>query len=104
MISESWRISHVRNDVIAKLRAFAFDWAAHQPGEIVGDAFRPDRAFEPFEDELSNFGPAQITEHHLATEHDAARIHLVLVGVFRRGAVSGFEDGMAGDIIDVAAE
>ena len=42
-------------------------------------------------------------EHHHARQNHAARIHLILIRVLRRGAMRGFEDGMAGHVIDIAA-
>ena len=65
--------------------------------------FLADRAVQAFDDQVGGFGPAQVAEHHFAAEHDAAGIDPVLVGVLGRGAVRGFEDGVAGDVIDIAA-
>ncbi len=59
--------------------------------------------FKPFENQIRRFGPAEVAEHHFAGENHGAGIDLVLVRVFRRGAVRGFEDGVAGDVVDVAA-
>ena len=53
--------------------------------------------------EVGRLGPAHVPEHHLAREDHRARVDLVEVGVLRRGAVGGFEDGVAGDVVDVAA-
>ena len=53
--------------------------------------------------EVGGLVPAEVPEHHLAGEDDRARVHLVEVGVLGRGAVRGLEDGVAGDVVDVAA-
>jgi hypothetical protein len=53
--------------------------------------------------EVGGLVPAQVAEHHLAGEDDRAGVDLVEVGVLRRGAVGGLEDGVAGDVVDVAA-
>ena len=53
--------------------------------------------------EVGRLGPAEVAQHHLAGQDHRARVHLVLVGVFRRGAVRRLEDGVAGDVVDVAA-
>jgi hypothetical protein len=50
-----------------------------------------------------NIRPAEIAEHHFAGEHDRTGVDHVLIGVFGRGAVRGLEDGVAGDVIDIAA-
>ena len=42
-------------------------------------------------------------EHHLGGKDEATGVDLVLVGVLRCRAVSGLEDGMAADVVDVAA-
>src|SRR5690606_38103831 len=49
------------------------------------------------------FTPAHVAQQHLAGEDDRPRVHHVLVGVLGRGAVGGFEHGVAGDEVDVAA-
>ena len=77
--------------------------AFHQAGEVVGDGLGGDRAVHALDDQVGRLGPAQVPEHHLAREDHRARVHLVLVGVLRRGAVRRLEDGVAGDVVDVAA-
>src|SRR4051812_45841043 len=95
-------LSHVRDNVLARLGTFDFGGAFHEAREIVGDTTRTDSAVEPANNHVGDFGPTQITEHHLAAEHDAAGIDLVLVGVFRSGAVGRLEDSVAGDVIDIS--
>ena len=62
-----------------------------------------DRAVHALDDEVGGLVPAQVAQHHLAREDHRARVDLVLVGVLRRGAVRRLEDGVAGDVVDVAA-
>ena len=87
----------------AEFRALDLGGTVHEAGKIVGDFFRTDRAVEAFHDVVRGFIPAEVAEHHFAAEDDAAGVHLILVGVLRRGAVRGFEDGVAGEVVDVAA-
>ena len=94
---------HVGDDVVAELRALDFGRAFHLAGEIVGDSLGADGAVEALEDQVGGFGPAHVTEHHFAGENDGAGIYHVLVRIFGRGAVRGLENGVAGDVIDVAA-
>ena len=47
--------------------------------------------------------PAHVAEHHLAGENDRAGVDLVEVGILGRGAVSRFEDGVTGHVVDVRA-
>src|ERR1051325_8502406 len=90
------------DDVISELGAFDFGRYFHKSREIVSDSFGGNRAVEALENHVRDFSPAHVAEHHFTAEHNAARIHFVLVGVFGRGAVSRFKDRMAGYIIDVA--
>jgi hypothetical protein len=94
---------HVGDDVVAELAALDFGAAFHLAGEIVGDALGGNGAVQAFEDEIGGFHPAQVAEHHFAAEDDGTGVDAVLIRVFRRGAVRGFEDGMAGDVIDITA-
>ena len=50
---------------------------------------------------LRGLFPAEKFEHHDAGEHDRSGIDDVLVGILGRGAVRGFEDGVA--IADVGS-
>ena len=52
-------------------------------------------------DRLPRFLPAHELEHHAAAEDHAERIDHVLIGVFRRGAVRGFENRVG--VADVGA-
>src|SRR5207248_73462 len=63
---------------------------------------RADGAFEAFHDEVRGLLPAEVFEHHDAGEDDGAGVDDVLAGVLGGGAVGGFEDGVAGDVVDVA--
>src|SRR5579872_2971854 len=73
--------SHLRNHRVGKLAALHFLGPVHQPGEIIGHRLGADRSIHPLDDQVGGFGPAQITEHHLAREHHRAGIDLVLAGV-----------------------
>src|SRR5215475_8480714 len=95
--------SHVCDDVVAEFAALDFGSALHQAGEIVSHALRADGAVKAFDDEIGDFSPAHVAEHHFTAEHDGAGVHAVLVCVFGGGAVRCFEDGVTGDVIDVAA-
>ena len=55
------------------------------------------------DDGVGRFGPAHVTQHHLARQDHRARIHLVQIRVLRRRAVRGFEHRVAGDVVDVGA-
>src|SRR2546422_5059163 len=75
----------------------------HLALEVVRHALLPDRSLERRLDAVRGLLPAQIAEHHAAREDDGARVDLVEVGIFRRGAVGGLEDGVAGLVVDVPA-
>ena len=47
--------------------------------------------------------PAHVAEHHFAGEDDRAGIHLVEIGVLRRGAVGRLENRVAGVVVDIGA-
>ena len=93
----------MRDDVVAELRALDLGRAFHQAREIVGDALAADGAVQAFQDQVGGFRPAHVAEHHFAGEHHEPGIDLVLVRVFRRGAVRRFENGVAGDVVDIPA-
>ena len=93
----------MRNDIVAKLRAFDFRAAFHQPREIISHALAADRAVQAFQDQIGRFRPAQVTQHHFAAQHDGTGIDLVLVGIFRGRAVRGFKNSVAGNVVDIAA-
>ncbi|SRR6266478_963370 len=58
--------SHVSDHVVAKLATLDFGRAIHQAREIVSDTLARDGTLQSFEDKISGFGPAHVTEHHLA--------------------------------------
>src|SRR5882724_2384550 len=93
---------HVRDDVVTELRALDLGGTIHLAGEVVGDAFAAGGAVQAIDDGVGRFGPAHVAEHHFAGKDDGAGVYLVFAGIFRGGAVRGFEDGVAGDVIDVA--
>jgi len=95
--------SHVADDIIAEFRAFDLGGVVHLAGKIVGDAFAADRAVQAFEDGVRRFGPAHVPQHHFAAQDHGTGVDHVLVGVLGRGAMGGFKDGMAGDVIDIPA-
>src|SRR5690242_9385891 len=95
-------ILEMGNDIVAELRALDLGRSVHLTREVVGHALRSNSAIQTFDDQVRNFGPAQVAEHHFAAQHNAARVYAVLVGVFGGGAMGGLEDGMAADVIDVA--
>src|SRR5262249_28630545 len=94
---------HVLDDSVPELRGLQFGRAVHQAREVVGHALRRDGAVHSLHDEIGSLRPAEVTQHHLAGEHDRSRIDLVLIRVLRRGAVRRLEHGVASYIIDVAA-
>src|SRR5580765_7034894 len=98
-----WQRLHIVDDGVGELRRLQFRRTVHQAREIVGDALGGDRAVHPLHDQIAGLTPAEVTQHHLSGQNDRARIHLVLVGVFRRRAVRGLEDRVTGDVVDVAA-
>src|SRR5450432_1209834 len=86
-----------------ELTAFNLFGPFHLAGEVVGDGFRGNRLFQSRDDQVGDVLPAHVFEHHDTREDDAAGINRVLIGIFGGGAVGGFEDGVAGDVVDVAA-
>src|SRR4029453_4311853 len=89
--------SHVFDDVVPELRALDLGRAVHQAREVIRDAFAFDRAAQSFENQIGRFPPAHVPEHHFTGKNHRARIYLVLVRVFRRGAMRSFENGVTGD-------
>jgi hypothetical protein len=51
---------HIRDDIVAELRAFDFRGAFHLAGEVVGDALAADRAIETLENQVRRFRPAHV--------------------------------------------
>src|SRR5437764_6603292 len=101
--SSSLRSLHMLNHIITELRAFDLGRAFHQSCEIVGHTFTCDGTGQSFDDEVGDFSPAHVTKHHFTGKNDRTWIHFILVGIFGRGPVSRFEDGVSTDIIDVPA-
>lgn len=96
-------LSHVRDDIIPKLRALTESGALHESLEVVCYRLCTDCAVHALDDQVCGFGPAHEAEHHLAGEDDGAGVDLVLVGVFGGCAVGCFEDGVSGVVVDVGA-
>src|SRR5258705_9946060 len=86
--------SHMLDHIISELRALDLGRSLHLAGEIVGDALGSNRAVQSLQDQIGGLAPADVAEHHLPAENDAAGIYSVQVGIFWGGAVSGFEDSM----------
>ena len=91
------------DDVVAELGALAEGAAGHEAFEVVGDGLGGDGALDALDDQVGGFVPAEVAEHELAREDDRAGVDLVLAGVLGGGAVGGFEDGVAGVVVDVGA-
>ena len=83
--------------------AFDLRRPLHLAGEVVCNGLGGNRTFKAFEDQVGCLLPIHIFEHHDAGENDTARIHHILIGVLGSRAVCSFEDGMAGDVVDIPA-
>ncbi len=101
LFTSYFSILHMLNDRIRELRAFHFFRTIHQTGKVIGDGFRCDRAFHAFDDQIRNFGPAHVAEHHLAGENHRTGIHFIKIRILRRGAMRRFEDGVTRHIVDI---
>ena len=75
----------------------------HQPGKVVGDDLLTDGLLQAVHDQIGDFLPTHIFKHHHARKNDGAGVDFVQVGVFGRRAVSGFENSVTADVVDVAA-
>src|SRR5690242_8732356 len=95
--------SHVGDDIVAECGTFDLGRAFHLARKIIGDLLRANGAVQTFDNQVRRLGPAQVTEHHFAAQYHGTGIDLILVGVFWRGAVRGFKNRVAGNVIDVAA-
>src|SRR3954462_2736889 len=93
---------HVFDDGVTEFRGLQLRRALHQAREVVGHASGGDRAVHSLDHQIGGLVPAKMAQHHFAGQNDRAGVDLVEVRVFRRGAVRGFEYGVAGHIIDVA--
>ena len=88
----------------AAFQEFRFGaFGAHQSLEIVRDRFGADGSGHSFDDQIGRLGPTHIPQHHLTGEDHAAGVDLVLIGVLGGGAVGGFENGVAGVVVEIAA-
>src|SRR5215470_8593723 len=94
---------HVFDDRRPERRALDFLGALHESCEIVGHDLLRDGLFDPGDDPVGRFGPAQVAEHHLAREDDRAGVDLVLPGVLGRRTVRRLEECVAGVVVDVGA-
>src|ERR1700730_16943011 len=79
--------SHVLNHCVPELGGADFGRIVHQAGEVVGDPFGGDGPVHALYHQVGRLGPAEMPEHHLAREHNRARVHLVQIGIFWRRAV-----------------
>src|ERR1019366_1772218 len=86
---------HVLNDGACKLRSTQLGRAFHHPFEVVCDPLLSNGALDPCFDQLAHFIPAHEFKHHDAGEHHGTWVDDVLVGIFGRGAMSGFEAAVA---------
>ena len=93
----------MRDDVVAELGTFDLCSTFHLAGEIISHAFGTDRAIQTFDDEISGFRPAEVTQHHFAGENHGTRIYFIQIRIFWRGAVRCFKNRVAGDVIDISA-
>src|SRR5208337_4155549 len=60
---------HVLDDIIPELGALDLRGPGHLAGKIVRDPFGANGAVQAFEDQLRRLVPAQVTEHHFATQN-----------------------------------
>src|SRR5580765_1590715 len=95
--------AHLFDDDVAELGSADLRGPFHQAREVVGDGPGGDGAVDAFDDQVGCLGPAHVPEHHFPGEDDGTRVHFVQVGVLGCGSVRGFEDGVAGDVVDVTA-
>src|ERR1700728_1966726 len=93
--SRQYSRAHVLDDVSGEFAGLDFGGAWHQAFEVVGDFLLLDGPFQALFDEICGFVPAQMAEHHDPRQNHRARIDHIFIRVFRRGAVGGFEDGVA---------
>src|SRR5262245_11078865 len=93
---------HACDDAIAELRAFDFGGTVHQAREIVRDGLRRNGAVHSLDDKIRGLGPAHVPQHHFTRKDYRAGIHLVEVGVLGGGPMRRFENGVAGEVVDVS--
>ncbi len=94
-------VLHMFDDRVAELGAFDFGGMFHQAGKVIRHGAGIDGAFHAFDDQVRGFGPTHVAQHHFAGENDRTGIHFIEVGVFRRGAMRRFKDGVTRDVIDI---
>src|SRR6266481_1521074 len=58
--------SHVLDNIIAKFGALNLRSAIHQARKIVSDTFRGDGTIQALDDQIGDFAPTHIPEHHFA--------------------------------------
>ena len=92
-----WMMAAPNSEHFTSCRAF------HQPREVVGHGLRADRAVHALDDRSAASLQPMCRSIISPREDHRARVHLVEVGVLRRGAVRGLEDRVAGLVVDVAA-
>src|SRR4051794_4785539 len=97
----SFLLLHVFDHSRCELAGLHLGGALHLALEVIGYVFLLDGLLQGRFDQLRGLVPAEKFEQHDAGEHDRAGIDNVLVGVLRRGAVGGLEDGVA--VADVRA-
>src|ERR1041385_1360202 len=95
--------SHMLDYVVSELGALDLGGAVHQACEIIRDTFAFDRAAQSFENQVRNFSPPHVTEHHFTGKNYRAGIYFVQVRVFRCGAMCSLENSVAGDVIDISS-
>src|SRR5215471_1743869 len=95
-------LRHILNDGVTELAAFDFFGSLHEPRKIVGHRLGADGAVHALDHEVGRLAPAHVPQHHLPGENDRAGIDPVEVGVLGRRSVGGLEDGVTGQVVDVA--
>src|SRR5688500_16633326 len=93
--------SHVGDDGLTELARADQLGAGHQALEVVGDGLGGDGPLHAAVDALRRLVPAHVLERQRAAQDDRPGVHLVLPGVFGRGAVGRLEHRRA--VADVGA-
>mmetsp|Transcript_81655 Transcript_81655/g.144015 ORF Transcript_81655/g.144015 Transcript_81655/m.144015 type:complete len:477 (+) Transcript_81655:583-2013(+) len=93
---------HVLHDQLGKLRALHLGGARQHAVEVVGDGAVGDGGVHPLDDQVGGGLPPHMPQHHLPGQDDRSRIDHVHVGILGGSSVGGFEDGVAGLVVDVA--
>ena len=95
--------AEIANQDVAELTALDLGSAFHQACEVIGDRLLSDRAIHRGDDRIGGFGPAHVAKHHLARKDHGPGVDLVEIRVLGRRAMRRFEDGVAREVIHVAA-